>query len=275
MDHVERILNILVSAQVLTAERLERTAPWFERLGPTDDARILALKQVVIDDSLGLNAEFEARMQAIVDSYHDEWAEVVARPDAYAHLFKQFANTDATQPADEMIEFMDVRGQRRPVDWPADGEAQTNWRVADDVFARSEKAWTDFGPAADYPADLGTAVLYGETQLSVFHVGDAFYATQNMCPHKQAFVLAQGLVGETLAGDPKIACPLHKKTYELGSGAETGGGDLKLVTFKTRVADGRLEIELPPRAEVDAVLATPKLKVTCAKAPKQEVVASR
>ena len=48
-----------------------------------------------------------------------------------------------------------------------------------------------------------------------------------------------------------------------------------VVAFKPSVVDARvgasgdLEIHLPPREEVDAVLATPKLKVTCDKAPKQ------
>ena len=207
----------------------------------------------------------------VVDTYHDEWAEVVARPDDYAHLFKQFANTDETQAADEMIEFMDVRGQRRPVDWRADGEAQTNWKPDDaDVFARSQKTWLGFGPVDDYPSDIGTAILYGETQLSVFKLADGqLFVTQNMCPHKQAFVLSQGLVGDA-DGLAKVACPLHKKTFGLADGAELGGGDLKLVTFDARVgASGDLEIHLPPREEVDAVLATPKLKVTCDKAPKQ------
>ena len=35
------------------------------------------LKDVVINDKLKLNDEFEAQMQHIVDTYHDEWAEVV------------------------------------------------------------------------------------------------------------------------------------------------------------------------------------------------------
>jgi len=267
LKYVDRFLMYYV----LTANKLERTAPWFESLAPTEDARLARLKAVVIDDALGICDELERRMQHVVDTYHDEWAEVVARPDDYAHLFKQFANTDETQAADEMIEFMDVRGQRRPVDWRADGEAQTNWRPDDaDVFARSQKAWLGFGPVDDYPSDIGTAILYGETQLSVFKLADGqLFVTQNMCPHKQAFVLSQGLVGDA-DGLAKVACPLHKKTFGLADGAELGGGDLKLVTFDARVgASGDLEIHLPPREEVDAVLATPKLKVTCDKAPKQ------
>ncbi|KAH8061409.1 monodehydroascorbate reductase [Aureococcus anophagefferens] len=267
LKYVDRFLMYYV----LTANKLERTAPWFESLAPTEDARLARLKAVVIDDALGICDELERRMQhVVVDTYHDEWAEVVARPDDYAHLFKQFANTDETQAADEMIEFMDVRGQRRP-STGADGEAQTNWRPDDaDVFARSQKAWLGFGPVDDYPSDIGTAILYGETQLSVFKLADGqLFVTQNMCPHKQAFVLSQGLVGDA-DGLAKVACPLHKKTFGLADGAELGGGDLKLVTFDARVgASGDLEIHLPPREEVDAVLATPKLKVTCDKAPKQ------
>ena len=272
---VLKLVDRFLMYYVLTAERLERTAPWFDKLAADDDARLEALKAVIVDDSLGICAELDRRMQHVVDTYHDEWADVVDRPEDFAHLFKQFANTDETQAADEMIDFVDVRGMRRPVDWPADGEAQTNWRPPPDadasgVFARSAKTWQAFGPFADYPADLGTAILYGETQLSVFKLADGqLFVTQNMCPHKQAFVLSQGLVGDA-DGLAKVACPLHKKTFGLADGAELGGGDLKLVTFDARVgASGDLEIHLPPREEVDAVLATPKLKVTCDKAPKQ------
>ncbi|KAK7233364.1 NADH-dependent monodehydroascorbate reductase [Aureococcus anophagefferens] len=101
----------------------------------------------------------------------------------------------------------------------ADGEAQTNWRPDDaDVFARSQKAWLGFGPVDDYPSDIGTAILYGETQLSAFKLADGqLFVTQNMCPHKQAFVLSQGLVGDA-DGLAKVACPLHKKTFGLADG---------------------------------------------------------
>lgn len=265
-----KYLDRFLMYYVLTAERLERTAPWFERLGPNDDVRLKALQDVVIHDSLGLNAEFEARMQHVVDTYHDEWAVVVADPTLRAQFERQFANTDEKQPADLMIEFQEVRGQRRPVDWPADGEPQTMWRPpANNPFARSEMSWVSFGPAADFPANLGTPVLYGESQLAIFNVASrgVWYATQNMCPHKQAFVLAQGIVG--FAGDaPKIACPLHKKQFSLENGKQLDG-DLDIVTFDVRVNEqtGMIEVLLPARDEVDAVLATSMLRVTCSSPP--------
>ncbi|MEM7516947.1 MAG: nitrite reductase small subunit NirD, partial [Planctomycetota bacterium] len=257
LKYIDRFLMYYV----LTGERLERTARWFERLGPNDDVRLKALQDVVIHDSLGLNAEFEARMDKIVETYHDEWAVVVNDPELRAK-FKQFANTDETQPADEMIEFMEVRGQRRPVDWPADGAAQTNWRPPEGPFARSQKSWVPFGPAAEFPVSLGTPVLYGESQLAIFHtVSGEWFATQNMCPHKQAFVLAQGVIG--LSGDaPKVACPLHKKQFGLKDGKQLDG-DLEIITFPVRIVDGQVQIELTARDEVDAVLSTSSLKVTC------------
>ncbi|KAH8068153.1 monodehydroascorbate reductase [Aureococcus anophagefferens] len=125
LKHADRFLMYYV----LTANKLERTAPWFESLAPTEDARLARLKAVVIDDALGICDELAPH----------------ATPST-------FANTDETQAADEMIEFMDARGQRRP-STGADGEAQTNWRPDDaDVFARSQKAWLGFGPAGDAAA---------------------------------------------------------------------------------------------------------------------------
>ena len=45
-----------------------------------------------------------------------------------------------------------------------------------------------------------------------------WYACQNLCPHKQEMVLARGIIGDQ-QGVPKVACPLHKKTFSLESGS--------------------------------------------------------
>ncbi|MFF1378594.1 nitrite reductase (NAD(P)H) small subunit [Streptomyces sp. NPDC058308] len=47
---------------LLTGERLERTVPWFERVGGLDH-----LTSVLIDDSLGICAELEAQMDSGAD----------------------------------------------------------------------------------------------------------------------------------------------------------------------------------------------------------------
>jgi len=76
------------------------------------------------------------------------------------------------------------------------------------------KVWTRVGSTSDFPAEGGAAIRYGYMQLAIFHFTQPrrMYATQNMCPHKREFVLSRGS-WVTSAGEPKVACPMHKKTF--------------------------------------------------------------
>jgi len=248
---------------ILTAEKLERTAPWQKKLpsGKNGGGPIEHLKEVIIEDSLGICDELDKRMQHLVDTYHDEWAEVVKNPEL-RNKFKQFVNTDENQTRQETIEFVDMRGQLRPTNWPADGQPQTNWQAPDnDIFARSEKSWIKVGEVDDFPINAAAAILYGDTQLAVFNnqKRGEWYTTQNMCPHKQAFVLSQGIVGDA-DGTPKVACPLHKKTFSLENGSEIDG-DLQILTFDTKIVGKDVMVHLPSVDEVDAILGTNGLRV--------------
>ncbi len=232
-----KYLDRYIMYYILTADRLERTAVWQAKLSTASGGGpIEHLKEVIIEDKLGICDELDRRMQYLVDTYHDEWAEVVKDP-ARRAKFKQFANTDETIAKEDMLEFVDMRGQERPADWPKDGQPQTNWRAPDtDIFAKSQKSWVKVGKVSDFHPNVGTPILVGDTQLAVFNNINRgeWYVTQNMCPHKQAFVLSQGIIGDH-AGQPKVACPLHKKTFSLENGEEIGDGDLKIITFPVNV----------------------------------------
>jgi len=260
---VLKYLDRYIMYYILTADRLERTAPWQAKLpsGKNGGGPIEHLKEVIIEDSLGICAELDSRMQYLVDTYHDEWAEVVKSPERRAK-FKQFVNTDKVQTREEQIEFIEQRGQVRPTNWPADGQAQTNWKPEDtDIFARSEKSWVAVGKTSDFDANVGSAILYGESQLAVFNNAQRgeWYCTQNMCPHKQAFVLSQGIIGD-LEGISKVACPLHKKQFGLADGKQLDG-DLSLITFPVKIIGDEVMVELPSEAEVNAILGTSGLRV--------------
>jgi NAD(P)H-dependent nitrite reductase small subunit len=262
-DTVLKYLDRYIMYYILTADRLERTAPWQRKLpsGKNGGGPIEHLKEVIIEDSLGICNELEKRMEHLVETYHDEWAEVVKDPEK-RKKFKQFVNTDEIQERDDMIEFVDMRGQLRPADWPADGEPQTNWQAPkEDIFSKSEKKWIRVGKTSDFSKDSAGAILYGETQLAVFRneKRGEWYCTQNMCPHKQAFVLSQGIVGDS-NGTPKVACPLHKKNFDLRSGTEIDG-DLQLITFQVKIENDDVLVELPTVEEVDAILGTAGMRV--------------
>jgi NAD(P)H-dependent nitrite reductase small subunit len=189
-------------------------------------------------------------------------AEVVKDPARRAQ-FKQFVNTDETLPKDSMIEFVDIRGQERPADWPKDGQPQTLWKApANDVFAKSEKSWVQVGSVKDFAPNVGSPILISNTQLAVFNNErrGEWFCTQNMCPHKQAFVLSQGIIGDS-EGVQKVACPLHKKSFALEDGHEIGEGDLKILTFPVKILADKVFVELPAEPELDAILGTNGLRV--------------
>lgn len=74
-DTVLKYTDRYLMYYILTADRLERTAPWQAKLpsGKNGGGPIEHLKEVIIEDSLGIVDELDTRMQYLVDSYHDEW----------------------------------------------------------------------------------------------------------------------------------------------------------------------------------------------------------
>ncbi|MEM7272456.1 MAG: nitrite reductase large subunit NirB [Actinomycetota bacterium] len=72
---------------VRTADRLERTAPWFESLEGGMDY----LRSVIIDDALGICDELEADMARHIERYRCEWTETLDDPDRLKY-FVEFVN---------------------------------------------------------------------------------------------------------------------------------------------------------------------------------------
>ena len=110
------ILDRYLMFYIRTADKLQRTARWLENL----PGGLRYLKEVVLEDKLGICASLETQMQELVDSFFDEWAEAIRNP-AIAAKFKQFANTSETV---ETVETEKDREQSRPVYWPKDAAAE-------------------------------------------------------------------------------------------------------------------------------------------------------
>ena len=104
-----RYLDRFLMYYIRTADRLQRTAPWLDSL----DGGLDRVREVVIDDALGLGAELEAAMARHVDTYFDEWAATLDDPEKLAR-FVSFVNAPDTP--DPNITFGEERGQIRPAD---------------------------------------------------------------------------------------------------------------------------------------------------------------
>jgi nitrite reductase (NADH) large subunit len=102
IKYIDRFLIFYIR----TADRLERTATWFNKL----EGGIEYLKQVIIEDSLGICAELEAQMEHLVNTYQCEWKTTIEDPQK-VQRFQHFVNSDLPDPS---IVRVAERGQTRP-----------------------------------------------------------------------------------------------------------------------------------------------------------------
>lgn len=256
---VVRIIDRYLMFYIRTAERLQRTAPWVESF----EGGLDRLKKILLDDELGICADLEAEMDSLIGTYEDEWKRAVQDPDL-RRQFKQFVNSDERRPAVEIIE---ERGQKRAADWPKSFPGE---KFTIDMLPtpKSEWKWIPLATLSDLAPNndntTSAAVIYGkDSQLAIFHVpGKGYHATQQMCPHKRAFVLDHGIVGDDKDGNLYVSCPLHKRNFRLDNGDCTNDSDFSILTFEVKESNnGDLLVNLPPEDELDALIGSSRWMV--------------
>merc|ERR1719436_1458790 len=254
-DEAIKYIDRVMMYYTFTADPLTRTSKWLENL----EGGLEHLKEVVVDDKLGLCEELDARMAAQVGTYECEWKRVVDSPEL-RKKFRQFANVDDKKFGD--LEWTPQRKQKKIVveDLPTIiGPAKIGKDKADASWR-----WVDVGSEVDFPRNGGVAVKVGHTELAVYHHRGTqkWYASQNSCPHKQLQVLSRGLIG--LQGDtPKVACPIHKNTYNLETGKGISNAGFNIATFEAKVENGRVLVQLPPDDVLDKALGRDDPKGNC------------
>eukprot|EP00438_Fugacium_kawagutii_P012434 Skav201776 [mRNA] locus=scaffold2375:43378:48459:- [translate_table: standard] len=246
-DLVLKYTDRFLMFYITTAKHLQRTAPWLAEL----EGGIEYLKKVVIEDSLGIACDLEKMMERNRSNEKCEW-KAVAYDEGLRRKFKQFANTDATHDS-EQIEYISMRGQRHPnlysppdITGPAlyskDSSADDSWE------------WIFAGIVSDYPKNGGLSVKHGTQELAVFHLpgqAEEWFATQNLCPHKQARSISRGLVGVQPNGTLTVADPIYKTTYNLRTGEGIANPSLNLSTFNTKVEDGKVFVQVPSSSKME------------------------
>lgn len=265
---------------IRTADRLQRTAPWVESF----EGGVDKLRKILIDDELGICADLEAEMDALIGTYQDEWATALKDPNL-RQSFRQFANTPERRLNSELIT---ERGQQRPADWPK-AFPGLRFRAEDLATPRSEWQYVRLASVSDQSSTnentTSCAVRYGEdTQLAIFHVpGKGYFCTQQMCPRayppsaltrppelelipipfpdKRAFILEHGIVGDDKDGRLYVSCPLHKRNFRLDNGDCLNDDEYKILAFDVLERDGDLLVQVPPPDELDALIGSSKWMV--------------
>lgn len=105
------------------------------------------------------------------------------------------------------------------------------------------KIWFEAASTKDFPTDAGACVKYKDKQIAVFNFAreNKWYACQNVCPHKMEMVLSRGMIGDD-KGMPKVACPLHKKTFSLENGENLNGDIAPIAVYPVKIENEKVFI---------------------------------
>lgn len=106
IKYIDRFLMFYIK----TADPLTRTATWLNKM----EGGIGYLRNVVVNDSLNMAAEWEAEMQELVNHYQCEWKTAIEDP-AMRKRFAHFVN--APEEKDPTVRFEKMREQKRVVEW--------------------------------------------------------------------------------------------------------------------------------------------------------------
>jgi len=103
-----KYLDRFLMYYIRTADRLQRTSTWLD----TIEGGLDRVREIVIDDTLGLGAELEAEMARHVGSYFDEWKATIEDPEKLAR-FVSFVNAPGV-PDPNITFTSNERGQLQP-----------------------------------------------------------------------------------------------------------------------------------------------------------------
>lgn len=106
IKYIDRFLMFYIK----TADPLTRTAPWLNKM----EGGINYLRNVVVNDSLGMAAQWEAEMEQHVASYQCEWKVAIETPEIRKR-FNHFVN--APEEKDPTVKFETMRDQKKAAEW--------------------------------------------------------------------------------------------------------------------------------------------------------------
>lgn len=105
-----KYLDRFLMFYIKTAEPLTRTATWLNKM----EGGIAYLKDVIINDSLGICQELETEMAGLIGNYKCEWKEAIEN-DNIRQRFTHFVN--APEVKDPSVLFTPLRDQKRALEW--------------------------------------------------------------------------------------------------------------------------------------------------------------
>jgi len=147
-----RTVDRFLMFYIRTADRLQRTSTWMDNL----EGGLDYLREVILNDSLGIAHELEQEMTRVVETYQCEWQTTLNDPNRLA-LFRTAVNDAAV-----------------------------------DRNAR----WQEICGIDDIPEQAGIGARLGRKPIALFRFGEFVYALDDREPGSSANVLSRGILGD-------------------------------------------------------------------------------
>jgi nitrite reductase (NADH) small subunit len=91
------------------------------------------------------------------------------------------------------------------------------------------------GNVDEIPIAEGRTYAVDGEQIAVFRLRDgSLRAIDAVCPHKG------GPLADGLADDRVVVCPLHGYTFDMCTGAESGGAQMSVRSYPVSTVDGAI-----------------------------------
>ena len=194
-----RYIDRFLMYYIMTADRLTRTSVWCEKL----EGGLDHIRDVIIHDKLGIAAELEAMMQQLVDTYQCEWAAVVRDPEK--RKLVPAVHEHATRRSRASRSSTSAARAGRPIGRASSCRWSSSacWTAARwaNTSSDAEPRRCAGSPSATSPTSRSTAARRSSTAsrrspCSTSPAAASGTPRQNMCPHKKAFVLSRGILGD-------------------------------------------------------------------------------
>jgi nitrite reductase (NADH) large subunit len=104
-----KLIDRFLMFYIKTADPLTRTATWLNKL----EGGLEYVRDVIVNDSLGIGDTLELEMKQLIANYHCEWKKVVENP----HLRQRYKHFINDEENDSTLAFVELRDQKIPVDW--------------------------------------------------------------------------------------------------------------------------------------------------------------
>ncbi|WP_336242128.1 nitrite reductase large subunit NirB [Enterobacter cloacae] len=147
-----RTVDRFLMFYIRTADRLQRTSTWMDNL----EGGLDYLREVILDDSLGIAQELEQEMARVVETYQCEWQTTLNDPNRLA-LFRTAVNGPATE---------------------------------------ENKRWQEICGLDEIPEQAGIGARLGRKPIALFRFGTSVYALDDQEPGSDANVLSRGILGD-------------------------------------------------------------------------------